>query len=152
MFRVPASAGLRLFIKGGVGAGIPVVSAEAGLEVGAALGVEGAAQAEVTVESSPSKGLSLDAEGKIYAEPKFQFDITAYAKVKADLLLKTVTLVNKRKELASFEYGSGLRFGISFPIKYREGQPFDVSLSDVQFQVPDVDPLDMLTGLIKRIF
>ena len=152
MFHVPASAGLRLFIKGGVGAGIPVVSAEAGLEVGAALGVEGAAQAEVTVEWSPSKGLSLDAEGKVYAEPKFQFDITAYAKVKADLLLKTVTLVNKRKELASFEYGSGLRFGISFPIKYREGQPFDVSLSDVEFQVPDIDPLDMLTGLIKRIF
>lgn len=152
LFHVPASAGLRLFIKGGVGAGIPVVSAEAGLEVGAALGVEGAAQAEVTVEWSPGKGLSLDAEARVFAEPKFQFDITAYAKVKADLLLKTVTLVNKRKELASFEYGSGLRFGISFPIKYREGQPFDVSLSDVQFQVPEIDPLDMITGLVKRIF
>ncbi len=151
LFHVPASAGLRLFIKGGVGAGIPVVSAEAGLEVGAALGVEGAAQAEVTVEWSPAKGLSLDAEAKVYAEPKFTFDITAYLKVKADLLIKTVTLVNKRKNLASFQYGSGLRFGITFPIHYREGQPFDVSLSDVQFEVPDIDPLDMLSGLVKRI-
>ncbi len=150
-FHVPAFAGLRLFVRGGVGVGIPIVSAEAGLEVGAELGVEGAAQADVTVEWSPAKGLSLDAEGKIWAEPKFKFDISAYVEVTADLLLTEVDLYSDRWKLASFEYGSGLRFGITFPLHYREGQPFDVSLSDVQFQVPDIDPLGLLSGLVDRI-
>jgi len=150
-FYIPAHAGLRLFVKGGVGVGIPIVSAEAGLEVGAELGVEGAAQADVTVEWSPSKGLSLDAEGKIWAEPKLKFDLTAYVEVTADLLFTTIDLYSDRWKLASFEYGSGLRFGITFPLHYREGQPFDVSLSDVQFQVPDIDPLSTLSGLIDRI-
>lgn len=39
-----------------------------------------------------------------------------------------------------------------FPIHYREGQPFNVSLDDVQFEVPDVDPAAMIRDLGNRIF
>ena len=39
---IPAHAGLRLFIRGSLGAGIPIVSASLGLEVGGQLGLEGA--------------------------------------------------------------------------------------------------------------
>jgi hypothetical protein len=52
---------------------------------------------------------------------------------------------------ASFEYGSDLNFGVRFPIHYREGQPFDISLSDVQFETPNIDTDSILAGLIDRI-
>jgi hypothetical protein len=148
---IPAHAGLRLFVRGGLGVGIPIVSAQAGLEVGGQLGLEGAVDASVQVDWTPAKGLVLDARGEIYVEPKLKFDITGFVLVEADLVLTTIELYSKRWQLAGFEYGSGLRFGVTFPIHYEEGKPFDISLSDVQFQVPDIKPNDILTNLIKQI-
>lgn len=148
---IPAHAGLRLFVRGGLGVGIPIVSATAALEVGASLGIEGAVTAGVTVDWTPTRGLVLDAEAAISAQPKFRFDITGMVLVEADLLLTTVELYSQRWNLASFEYGSDLRFGVRFPVHYQEGQPFDVSLSDVQFDVPQIDPMELLEGLIQRI-
>jgi hypothetical protein len=148
---IPAHAGLRLFVRGGLGAGIPIVSAQAGLEIGGQLGLEGALDAGVQVDWTPLRGLVLDASGEIYAEPKLKFDIAGFVLVEADLLLTTVELYSKRWQLAAFEYGSGLRLGVKFPIHYEEGRPFDISLSDVQFQVPDINPTALLSDLIKRI-
>jgi hypothetical protein len=148
---IPAHAGLRLFVRGGLGVGIPIVSATAALEVGASLGLEGAVVASVEVDWLANRGLIIDARGEIYAQPKFKFDVTGMVMVEADLFVTTIELYSKRWRLAQFEYGSDLRFGITFPIHYQEGRPFDVSLSDVQFQVPHIDPMDLLTGLVKRI-
>ena len=148
---IPAHAGLRLFVRGGLGAGIPVVSATAGLEVGGALGLEGAVDAGVHVDWMASRGLVLDAAGEIYVEPRFRFDVTGYVLVEADLLLTTVELYSQRWQLAAIEYGSGLRLGMRFPIHYEEGQPFDISWSDVQFEIPDVNPREVLGGLIDQI-
>jgi len=148
---IPAHAGLRLSVHAALGAGIPIVDAEAGIELGGTLGIEGAAHADVDVDWSPKKGLVLDASASISAEPKFKFDITGYVLVEADLLLKTITLYEKRWQLAAFEYGSGLRLGLKMPIHYEEGKAFSVSLSDIQFEVPNIDPMDTLKGLIDRI-
>ena len=63
-------------MTGALGAGIPVVSASAGLEIGGQLGIEGAARAAVQVAWTPTTGLDLTAEAEIYAEPVFKFDIT----------------------------------------------------------------------------
>jgi hypothetical protein len=150
-FFVPADAGLRLFVRGALGAGIPVVSASAGLEVGGQLGIDGAVRAGVQVSWTPTQGLDLEAEAEIYAEPKFKFDITGFVMVEADLLLRTIELYSKRWRLAEFEYGSGLRLGATFPLHYREGQPFDVSMDDIEFQVPDIDPMQLLTGLVRQL-
>jgi hypothetical protein len=150
-FFVPADAGLRLNIHAGLGAGIPIVSATAGLEIGGKLGIEGAARAGVQVSWTPTTGLDLAAEAEIYAEPKFTFDITGYVLVEADLLFTTIELYSKRWRLAQFEYGSGLRLGAKFPIHYREGQPFDISFDDIQIEKPDIDPMQLLTGLIEQI-
>ena len=65
--------------------------------------------------------------------------------VEADLLLRTIELYSKRWQLAQLEYGSGLRLGARFPIHYREGQPFDLSLDDIQIEKPDIDPMQLLT-------
>jgi hypothetical protein len=150
-FHVPADAGLRLSIHGALGAGIPIVSASAGLEIGGTLGIAGAARAAVEVSWTPTQGLDLVAEAEIFAEPKFTFDITGYVLVEADLFLATVELYSKRWQLAQLEYGSGLRLGATFPIHYREGQPFDLSLDDIEIQKPDIDPMQLLTGLIDQI-
>jgi len=148
---IPAQAGLRLFVRGGLGAGIPVVSAQAGIEIGGRLGLEGALSAGVQVDWTPRQGLKLDAVGALSVEPKLKFDITGYVLVEADLLLTSIELYSKRWQLAAFEYGSGLRFGVSFPIHYEEGKPFDISLSDLTFQVPDIKPQALIGDLIKRI-
>jgi hypothetical protein len=150
LLNIPAHAGLRLFVRGGLGAGIPIVSATAGVEIGGQLGLEGAAQAGIDVNWTPAQGLKLDAFGKIYVEPKFKFDVSAYVNVEADLLLTTITLYENKWQLAAFEWGSGLRFGVEFPIHYEEGKPFDVSLDDLKFEVPDIDPGELLSGLIKQ--
>jgi hypothetical protein len=148
---IPAHAGLRLFVRGGLGVGIPIVSATARLVVGASLGLEGAVVASVEVDWMPQRGLILNAQGEIYAQPKFRFDVTGEVLVEADLLLTTVELYKKTWNLASFEWGSDLRFGIRFPIHYEEGREFDISLNDVEFVVPQINPLDLLTGLVRRI-
>jgi hypothetical protein len=151
LFVIPAHAGLRLFIRGGAGVGIPVVSATVGIEVGGALGLEGAAQAGVHIDWTPSRGLVLDARGEIYVEPKFRFDVSLFALVEASAFGLHYEFYNRRWVLAAIEYGSGLRLGIAFPIHYEQGRPFELDWNQVQFQIPDVSPREVLTGLIERI-
>lgn len=144
---IPADAGIRLFVRAGIGLGIPGASASGGLEIGGKLGIAGAAEAAVDFDWTPATGLAINAEGYIHAQPKFTFDISGFVEV--EVLWKTV--YEETWNFASFEYGSDLTFGVRFPIHYREGQPFDIALSDVQFETPNIDTDDILSGLIDRI-
>jgi hypothetical protein len=148
---LPAGAGIRLTISAALGAGIPVVEARLGLEIGGTLGIEAAVGAGVDIDWTPTKGLVLDSVASAYAEPVFTFDVTGFARVDLDLWLKTINLWEKRWQLAAFEYGSGLRLGLSLPVHYEEGKPFEPSLSDVTFEVPSIDPKALLSGLVDRV-
>ncbi|UXY14674.1 DUF4157 domain-containing protein [Chitiniphilus purpureus] len=148
---IPAHAGLRLFVSGALGAGIPIVSASLGLEVGGELGLEGAVQAGVDVDWTPTTGLAIDALGEIFVEPKLRVDLTGFARVEADLLLDTIELYNERWRLAGFELGSNLRFGVRLPLHYREGEPFDVSWDNVEFVVPQIDAMQTLRQLVDEV-
>ena len=148
---IPAHASLRLFFKGGVGAGIPIVSATVGLEVGAAIGLEAALDSSLQIDWTPAKGLKLDAELAASVQPKFKFDLTAFADVTVDYFIGTKTLVDKRWTLAQFEYGSNIRFGIRFPFHYEDGKPFDVALDDVKFEYPQLEPAGLLKDLVKTV-
>lgn len=150
-FVVPAHAGLRMFVRGALGAGIPVVSAELGLEAGGEIGLAGEARAEAAVDWSPGRGLVLDAMGSVFVQPRFKFDLTGFAEVTADLLVTEVELYSERWQLASFEVGSSLRFGVEFPLHYEEGQPFDVDWDRVRFITPDVDVGAMMEEVIGRV-
>jgi len=101
----------------------------------------------VHVDWTPGTGLAIDAYGRLSAQPKFVFDVSGYVEVEA----LWFTIYENRWTLASFEYGSNLTFGVNFPIRYREGEPFDLSLDDVEFQVPDVSPRQILGDLVDRI-
>lgn len=145
--RVPADAGLRLSVRAGIGLGITGASATGGLEIGGTLGIEGAAEAGVHVDWTPATGLDLTANLSVHAQPSFTFDISGYVAVTA----LGFSVYDQRWQLASYQFGSDYRFGISLPVHYHEGEPFDISLDDVQFEVPDISPSEILSGLIDRI-
>jgi len=144
---IPADAGLRLAVRAGIGLGITGASATGGLEIGGMLGLAGAAEAGVHIDWLPSTGLRIDAYGDIHAEPIFRFDISGYVSVR----VLGFEVYGNTWRFASYEFGSNLRFGIRFPIHYVQGQPFDISLNDVEFTVPDIDPGAILHGLVDRI-
>ncbi|MEQ5801094.1 DUF4157 domain-containing protein [Halomonas sp. H10-9-1] len=144
---VPADAGLRLSVRAGIGLGITGASATGGLDIGGTLGIEGAAEAGVHIDWTPSDGLDLSANLAIHAQPSFTFDIGGYVSVRA----LGFSVYDERWQFASYSFGSGYRFGIRLPVHYHEGEPFDISLDDVQFEVPDIDTNQLLRGLIGRI-
>jgi hypothetical protein len=150
-FAVPAHASLRLSVDGSVGAGIPVVSAKAGLEVFGQIGVFGEASAAAVVTWTPTAGVVLNARGDIYVEPKFKFGINAFVDVSADLWLTTIELYHEAWKLAEFEYGSNLRFGLALPIHYESGKPFEVSYDQIQWTIPHIEPKELISGLVKQI-
>lgn len=145
--RIPADAGLRLAVRAGIGLGITGASATGGLEIGGTLGIEGAAEAGVHIAWSPSQGLTLDSEVSVRAQPSFTFDISGYVAVTA----LGFSVYDKTWRFASLRLGSNYQFGIRLPIHYREGQDFNISLDDVQFEVPDISTDEILHSLIDRI-
>jgi hypothetical protein len=121
------------------------------LGVSGELALVGAAQADFSVDWSPAKGLVVDTVAKISAEPKFLFDITGKVEVTADVWIHTFHLYEKEWNFAHFEYGSGLRLGVSLPVHYEQGKPFDINFSDMQFEYPHIDPVKVLSDLIDKI-
>jgi hypothetical protein len=61
------------------------------------------------------------------------------------------SVYDDRFEFASYTFGSDYRFGIKLPVHYKEGEPFDISTDDIEFEIPDISTNDLLKGLISRI-
>jgi hypothetical protein len=149
-FRVPAEAGLRLSVKAGIGLSIGIARVSGGIELAGSLGIEGAAEAGVTVNWTPTTGFKLDAEASISVQPKFKFEVNAFIEATLDLWITEIS-ETWRWNLASFEYGSAMKFGIKFPVHYEENKPFDISLNDVQFEAPDISVGDFAKGIGKQL-
>lgn len=148
-FVVPANAGLRIYARAGIGASVAIARVSGGLELGGSLAIEGEASAAVNVNWTPQTGLQLNAEANISVQPKFKFDVSAYVEASLDLLVTELS-EEKRWTLAQFEYGSALTVGLKFPIHYQEGQPFDVSLNDVEFTYPDINLGEFAKGIASK--
>lgn len=144
---IPANAGLRLNVRAGIGLGITGASATGGLDIGGTLGIEGAAEAGVHVDWTPTTGLDITAELAVHAQPSFTFDIGGYVSVRA----LGFEVYDNRWQFASYTFGSDYRFGIRLPIHYHEGEPFEISTDDIVFEVPNIDTDQLLSGLIDRI-
>jgi hypothetical protein len=150
-FVVPAKAGLRLTVQGAIGAGIPIVSARAGLELGAELGIAGEAYADAQVEWTPAKGLSLEADVGVKASPQFTFDVSGFVDVTADLVLTEIELYSKRWQLASFKYGSGMEVGANLKVKMENNEIKPITMDDVTITKPDIDPVALAKGVISQV-
>ncbi|TDQ22713.1 eCIS core domain-containing protein [Tenacibaculum caenipelagi] len=149
-FVIPADAGLTLRGDLGLGVSVGVASLTGGIEVAGSLGLEGEALAQVDVNWSPQSGLAIDALGRITVNPKFTFDINAFARASLDLWLLSIS-ETWRYNLASFSWGPDIQFGIEFPVNYREGEPFNMSFEDLRVIYPELDIGDMLTDLGRDI-
>jgi hypothetical protein len=149
-FAIPADAGLTLRGDLGLGVSVGIASLTGGIEIAGALGLEGEAAAEVDVNWSPQTGLVIDATGRITVNPKFSFDINAFARASLDLWLLSIS-ETWRYNLASFSWGPDIQFGIVFPIHYREGEPFDLSFDDLEVIYPQLDIGNMATNLARDI-
>ena len=150
-FAIPAHASLRLTVDGGVGAGIPLVDAEAKLSAYGEVGVAGEVSAGVQVDWAPRTGIVLDARGDIFVEPRFRFGVDASVEVTVGVWRLTKTLYEHTWHLANFEYGSSLRFGLSLPIHYESLKPFDIAFEQIQWTYPQIEPKDLLSGLMKQL-
>jgi hypothetical protein len=150
LFAIPADAGLTLRGDLGLGVSIGIASLSGGIEIAGTLGLEGEAAAAVDVNWSPQTGLAIDATGSITVNPKFTFDINAFARASLDLWVTSIS-ETWRYNLASFSWGPDIQFGIVFPVHYREGEPFDMSFDDIQVNYPDLDIVDMAIGLARDI-
>ncbi|GHC57857.1 eCIS core domain-containing protein [Ulvibacter litoralis] len=149
-FAIPADAGLTLRGDLGLGVSIGIASLTGGIEIAGELGLEGEAAAEVDVNWSPQMGLAIDATGRITVQPKFTFDVNAFARASLDLWLFSIS-ETWRYNLASFSWGPDIQFGIVFPIHYREGEPFDMSFDDIEVLYPELNIGNMITGLAKDV-
>ena len=149
-FAIPADAGLTLRGDLGLGVSVGIASLTGGIEIAGTLGLEGEAAASVDVNWSPQTGLALDAEGRITVNPKFTFDINAFARASLDLWITSIS-ETWRYNLASFSWGPDIQFGIVFPVHYREGEPFDISFDDIQVIYPDLDVVEMAKGLASDV-
>lgn len=149
-FAIPADAGLTLHGDLGLGLSIGIASLSGGIELAGTLGLEGEAGASVDVNWSPATGLSLDAEGHVTVNPKFKFDINAFARASLGIGWFSIS-ETWRYNLASFEWGPDIQFGLVFPIHYEEGQPFDISFDDIEVIYPQLDVIDMAKNLASDI-
>ncbi|WP_162415424.1 eCIS core domain-containing protein [Cyclobacterium roseum] len=149
-FAIPADAGLTLRGDLGLGVSVAIASLSGGIELTGTLGLEGEALAEVDVNWSPQTGLALDASGRITVNPKFVFEINAFARASLGVGFLSIS-ETWRHNLAAYEWGPGIQFGIVFPVHYREGEPFDMSFDDIEVIYPDLDVIDMAKGLASDI-
>ena len=137
-FAIPADAGLTLRGDVSVGASVVIASITGGIELAGTLGLAGEALASVDLGWSPQTGLEINAMGSILVSPKFKFDINAFIRGTLGIGWFSVS-ETWRKNLLSYEWGSGIEFGIKFPVNYKEGEPFSMSFDDVEVVYPELD-------------
>ena len=149
-FAIPADAGLTLRGDLSLGVSVAIASLTGGIELTGALGLEGEAAAEVDLNWTPQTGLSLDAVGRITVNPKFEFEVNAFARASLGIGFLSVS-ETWRHNLAGFEWGPDIQFGLVFPVNYQEGESFDMSFEDIEVIYPDLDIVNMGKGLARDI-
>lgn len=150
VFAIPADAGLTLSADASLGVSAGIASLTGGIELAGTLGLEGEALASVDVNWSPQTGIALDAEGRVTVNPKFNFDVNAFARATLGIGWFSVS-ETWRHRLAGFEWGPDIQFGIVFPVHYKEGEPFDLSFDDIEVIYPELDIPNMAKGLARDI-
>lgn len=93
----------------------------------------------------------MEADVGVKASPRFTFDLTGFVDVTADLLLTEIELYSKRWQLASFKYGSVMEVGAKLKVKVENNEVKPISMNDVAFTVPDIDPVGLAKGVLGQV-
>jgi Domain of unknown function (DUF4157) len=146
---VPAYAEIALVLSGGIGVSLLIVKAIGGIQATGAAGLTGALLVPIELRYLSGK-FALDGAAELYAQPHLRFQLDAFVKVIVDLLLTTIEVYNKTWKLAAFEWGSDFKIGLRFPVHYVFGEPFNLSLDQVQFIAPQIDAKKIIKDLLPK--
>jgi hypothetical protein len=135
-FHADAHAGLELYTTVGLGLGITGASVTANIVLGGELRLEAPLDDTVTIDWTPDTGVKLVQTLTVSVEPKLR--ITLGANLVGTL--GPYSHVFWHEDLAGVEYGSGLKLGLTWPITYEEGKPFNPSIDDIKVDKPSFDP------------
>lgn len=144
---LPAEAGLELSVRAGIGASVAFASATGGITVTGGVLLRGGLDASATLAYARDL-LTFDAIATISVQPVLTL------RIEADFMIEAAVGGPWRwpYELASYEYGAGLRFGMVAPFHYRSDQPLQLpSLNDIQWIVPQIDVSQLAMQIAGRV-
>ena len=144
---LPADAGLRLFVRAGIGGSLLIADVRGGIEIGGAIGVEAEARARLDVRWTPTEGLRIEALAEALARPVLRLDVTGFAEVNVALL---GTVWDTRYQIAGFDVGTDLELGVRYPLVIQEGQPIEIRWEDLELIVPDLDLEAIFGEVLER--
>lgn len=144
---VPADAELALQIAGGIGVSLAIARAVGGIEAEGAAGLKGESIAAADIAYDKGQ-LAVAGKAELSAQPRLVFRLKAFVRAEADIFVTTIELYKKEWQLAQFEAGAALKVGVRVPFKYVFGQPFELSLDQVEFIVPQIDPAQFVRELL----
>jgi hypothetical protein len=144
---VPTNAELALAISGGIGLSLALARAIAGIEAEAAAGLRAEFIAAADLRYQQGQ-FAVSGRAELSAQPRLAFRLRAFVRVELDLFVTTIEIYSKEWLLAQVEAGSALRVGVRIPFTYVFGQPFQLSLDDVEFIVPEVNVMDLARSLL----
>lgn len=146
---IPAEAGLELSVRAGIGASVVFASATGGITVTGGVLLRGGLDARANLTYARDL-LTFDAVATISVQPVLTL------RIEADLMIEAAVGGPWRwpYELGSYQYGTGLNFGMVAPFHYRSDQPMQLpSLNDIQWIVPQIDVSALalqLAGNVRR--
>jgi len=146
---IPAHAGVSLFIRGAVGVSVVIASATGGITATGTAELRGGFQAPVSIHYIRGK-FGLDAKPTILAELVLILGLDA--DVTAELGIGALKYkAQKVWNLAAYEWGSGLQFGLTAPIHYATDEEFHMpSASDIVWIKPNIDLKTLVPRLAKQ--
>jgi hypothetical protein len=146
---IPAYAEIAVFISGGIGVSLLIVKALGGIRATAAAGLMGALSVPIDMRYQGGR-FEVNGAAELYAQPRLRFQLDAFVNVTADLFVTTIELYEKKWKLAAFEWGSDFRIGLKFPFHYVFGEPFNLSLSQIEFIAPRIDASKIIHDLLPK--
>jgi hypothetical protein len=146
---VPAHAEIAIVLSGGIGVSLLIVKAIGGISATGEVGLMGALAVPIDLKYIAGK-FSVNGAAELFAQPRVRFHLDAFVKVQADLLVTTIDVYTKEWKLAAFEWGSDFKIGVRFPVHYTFGEPFTLSLNQLEFIAPQVDARKLVHDLLPK--
>jgi len=150
-FYVPAYAGLRLDVGGGVKAQVAVAYVKGRVGLYGTLGLLVEGSFDVGVDWNPSDGFAVGAEAKIVASPKFELGVTASITAGVDLGLFDIDKTWGPWEKTLGEFGPNMQLGASFPMKWSEKEGLDFDTDDIKIQKLTIDAKEIMKGAFDML-
>jgi hypothetical protein len=134
-----AAAGIRANLHLGAGARLLIVKAKVTGNVDLTAELAIVARLGAGLDWRPGKPIQFGGFVSLNAETVLTFGLYAAVDVYLDLLLGTIDLYEYKFPKKTLSYKPPLRVGAKLPIKYVEGQPFDIDVKAIEFTNAEFD-------------